>query len=57
MIFVDFGSSEDHLNVGLVETNLSKEKRYVKLSSCGMSRLKLLSVIEFCKFLKSPIQV
>jgi len=31
MIFVDFGSSEEYLDLGWFEINLSKQKRYVKL--------------------------
>jgi len=30
MIFVDFGNSEEYLDLEFVETNLSKDKRYVK---------------------------
>ena len=30
MVFVDFGSLEEYLDLRFVETNLSKDKRYVK---------------------------
>ena len=38
----------------VVEASLSKERRYVKLHSLGMTSLKLSNVIRFEKFLMSP---
>ena len=36
MIFVDFGSSEEYLDLELVDSNLSKEKEVCKVLFLGM---------------------
>ena len=40
----------------VVEANLSKERRYVKLHSLGITSLKPSYIIKFEKFLMSPTQ-